>query len=253
MSTTRTTIAGILLALCAVFSAQVAFAAELPSSNPDQVVLHLDEGFLGHSVKLDLFDGSIRIAWDAGDLLAPADLTVTRTSSTQFDLEWSSSYLLGPKGISVSLRAPTSTSSFDVPAIEVRKPFGNWHAQTSTVTKEGLVSARIGAEASVRLAVSSQGMRQGTATWYKYKKCDCAASPDFPKGTALLVSLADHPETHTIVRVNDFGPDRNLFPTRVIDLDSVAFKKLSPLSAGIVRVTVEPLAENDPRLQIALK
>jgi hypothetical protein len=250
MLTMRTSIAGILLTLCAVFSAQVVHAAEVPSL--DQVVLHLDEGFLGHPVKLDLFDGSVRIAWDAGDLLAPADLTVTRTSSTQFDLEWSSSYLLGPNGVSVGLRAPTSTSPFDVLAIEARKPFGTGHTQTSTVTKDGLVSARIGAEASVRLSTAPQGMRQGTATWYKYKKCDCAASPDFPKGTALLVRLADHPETNTIVRVNDFGPDRSLFPTRVIDLDSVAFKKLSPLSAGIIRVTVEPLAADDPRLQLAV-
>ena len=129
----RTPIAGILLALCAVFSAQVVFAADVPSS--DQVVLHLDEGFLGHPVKLDLFDGAIRIAWDAGDLLAPADLTVTRTSSTQFDLEWSSSYLLGPKGVSVGLRAPTTTSPFDVLAIEARKPFGNWHTQKSVVSE----------------------------------------------------------------------------------------------------------------------
>jgi len=84
-------------------------------------------------------------------------------------------------------------------------------------------------------------MELGQASWYKYKNCDCAASPDYPKGTKLRVkNLANGKEV--VVTVNDFGPVRALFPDRVIDLDKVAFKKIGALSRGILKnilVTLE--------------
>jgi len=43
------------------------------------------------------------------------------------------------------------------------------------------------------------------------------------------------------VEINDYGPDRGLHPDRVIDLDKVAFQKISSLGAGIINVRVEPL------------
>ncbi|MFA6537476.1 MAG: septal ring lytic transglycosylase RlpA family protein [Patescibacteria group bacterium] len=86
-------------------------------------------------------------------------------------------------------------------------------------------------------------MVNGSASWYKYKNCLCAASPDYPKGTMLKVKDLDS-DKEVIVRVNDFGPERNIFPDRVIDLDSVAFKKLAKLSRGIIkRVEVLPYLE----------
>jgi len=239
-----------MLALSMFGAVPLALAAN--DSATQTAVLHIDEGFLGHPVTLDLFDGDVRIAWDAGDVLAPGDLTVTRASATSVHVEWSTSYILGPRGIAIGFRQATSVSSFDTVSIEVKEPFGDWNAQT-TQEKKGFISTRIGAESDVRLAVSALGMRQGTATWYRYKKCACAASPDFPKGTALLVRLRDRPDKMTVVRVNDFGPDRNLFPERVIDLDAVAFKQLSPLSAGVLRVIVEPLLPTDPRVPSALR
>jgi rare lipoprotein A (peptidoglycan hydrolase) len=41
--------------------------------------------------------------------------------------------------------------------------------------------------------------------------------------------------------VNDWGPDRSVHPDRVIDLDSVAFKKLASLGAGVIDVRVQLL------------
>ncbi|MCX6740406.1 MAG: septal ring lytic transglycosylase RlpA family protein [Candidatus Parcubacteria bacterium] len=84
-------------------------------------------------------------------------------------------------------------------------------------------------------------MSEGVASWYKYKSCNCAASPDYPKGTKLKVTNVDNGKS-IIVKVNDWGPDRSVHPNRVIDLDVVAFKQIAKKSAGLCKVKVE-LAE----------
>lgn len=80
----------------------------------------------------------------------------------------------------------------------------------------------------------------GKASWYKYKGGDFAASPDFPKGSILRVYNTGNGK-FVDVKINDFGPERDLFPDRVIDLDKVAFGKISPVSDGIINVKIEPL------------
>jgi hypothetical protein len=91
-----------------------------------------------------------------------------------------------------------------------------------------------------RLAIFEEPIPEyGKASWYAYKGCDCAASPDYAKGTRLVVSRADDPTKNVIVRVNDWGPDRAVHPDRIIDLDSVAFKKLARLGAGVIDVQVK--------------
>ncbi|MFH1281738.1 MAG: septal ring lytic transglycosylase RlpA family protein [Candidatus Omnitrophota bacterium] len=74
----------------------------------------------------------------------------------------------------------------------------------------------------------------GQASWYAYKNCDCAANPDYPKGTLLRVKNLNNDKT-VIVKVNDYGPDRSIFPERVIDLDKVAFEKLGSLGTGVLK------------------
>lgn len=85
-------------------------------------------------------------------------------------------------------------------------------------------------------------MHEGVASWYAYKDCDCAASPDYPKGTQLRVINIDN-QKEVIVTVNDFGPERDIFPERVIDLDVVAFKKIANKRDGLCNVRVEPYIE----------
>jgi len=82
----------------------------------------------------------------------------------------------------------------------------------------------------------------GGASWYKYKDCMCAASPDYPKGTKLKVT-ALYNNKSVIITVNDYGPERNIFPDRVIDLDVEAFKVLANKRAGVIDVKVEPVGE----------
>lgn len=93
-----------------------------------------------------------------------------------------------------------------------------------------------------RIAVFSnqEALAIGQASWYKYKGGLFAASPDFTKGSKLRVFNLDN-DKFVDVTVNDFGPERKLHPDRVVDLDSVAFKKLAPISAGIIKVRLQPL------------
>ncbi len=89
------------------------------------------------------------------------------------------------------------------------------------------------------LAVNSNIMTVGTASWYRYRHGLFAASPDFPKGSTLkVINLENHKSV--IITVNDYGPERAIFPQRVIDLDYVAFQKIANPSVGLIKVKVEP-------------
>ena len=90
------------------------------------------------------------------------------------------------------------------------------------------------------LFLSNLNLSTGVASWYDYslpnypdysKTHFTSASKDYPKGTYLLVCE----KKCVIVRVNDYGPARD---DRVIDLSSAAFKELSPLSKGVIKVKI---------------
>lgn len=83
-------------------------------------------------------------------------------------------------------------------------------------------------------------LESGVASWYNYKNCNCAASPDYPKGTKLKVTNIANRKS-VVVRVNDYGPDRAQFPDRVIDLDRQAFLQIANPKHGVARVKVEPI------------
>jgi rare lipoprotein A (peptidoglycan hydrolase) len=95
-------------------------------------------------------------------------------------------------------------------------------------------------QAKVAILEDIDIMTEGYASWYKYKGCNCAASPDYPKGTKLKVTNVKNGKS-VIVKVNDWGPDRSVHPDRVIDLDIVAFKQIANKHAGLCLVKVEPL------------
>lgn len=106
-----------------------------------------------------------------------------------------------------------------------------------------------------RLAVfaNPEALVMGQASWYKYQGGLFAASPDFPKNSKLRVYNTAN-NKFVDVTVNDFGPDRKLHPGRAIDLDQAAFKKISPIGAGLINVRIQPIsimAENNKILDIA--
>ena len=93
---------------------------------------------------------------------------------------------------------------------------------------------------STVLVIKNNQKDVGLATWYAYKKCDCAASRDYPKGTKLKVTNLFPGSNYgksVIVRVNDYGPME--YTGNLIDLDKVAFSKIANLGSGVVPVSVE--------------
>ncbi len=80
----------------------------------------------------------------------------------------------------------------------------------------------------------------GQASWYKFKGGNFTASPDFPRGSLLRIHNLDNGK-YVDVEVNDFGPDRSIFPDRIIDLDYEAFKKIANKGEGLIDILVEPL------------
>jgi hypothetical protein len=109
-----------------------------------------------------------------------------------------------------------------------------WDALPTQVNP-ALIKADFNKKSGKVVVLTNKNLLQfGTASWYKYKGCDCAASPDYPKGTKLLVTNLDNNQS-VVVKVNDYGPDRSIFPDRIIDLDKVAFAKLGKLSRGVLK------------------
>ncbi len=102
----------------------------------------------------------------------------------------------------------------------------------------------------VRLAVlyNSDIELKGEASWYAFRGGNFAASPDFPRGSVIRVHNNENNRFVDVV-INDYGPDRSIYPKRIIDLDKVAFEKIAPISSGIIDIRLEPLhvakADND--------
>ncbi len=114
---------------------------------------------------------------------------------------------------------------------------------SKTITERGMVRSVIHLPYA-RLAVFEDPdiIEVGIASWYSYKNCDCAASPDYPKGTEVrVINIEEEDRPSVIVTINDYGPDRSIHPDRVIDLDIVAFNKIAKKWQGLVKVKVEEI------------
>ena len=90
----------------------------------------------------------------------------------------------------------------------------------------------------------------GTASWYKYKNGLFTASPDFAKGTVLRVYNLNNGKS-VDVTVNEWGPERDKHPDRVVDLDYVAFSKIASPGAGVIPVKIETLKTVIPAVKQA--
>jgi serine-type D-Ala-D-Ala endopeptidase (penicillin-binding protein 7) len=112
---------------------------------------------------------------------------------------------------------------------------------TKDNSSKGIVSATTTLTfARVAVFSMSKVIIQGSASWYKYKSGDFAASPDFPKGSKIKVINTKNNKS-VVVTINDYGPDRLKHPDRVLDLEKVAFKKIAALGAGTINIRIEPL------------
>lgn len=87
---------------------------------------------------------------------------------------------------------------------------------------------------------------QGIASYYDYvlkggwssKGHYVAASRDYPRGSKVLVTNMTNGKS-VVVTITDSGPNKKIFPERIIDLSSTAFSAISNLTLGIIKVNVE--------------
>ncbi len=80
---------------------------------------------------------------------------------------------------------------------------------------------------------------EGSASWFRYRVPNAAASNDFPMGSTLRVTdLANNKSVDVVVKST--GP---FVSGRVIDLSSKAFAKLRRLGEGVTEVRVELLSK----------
>jgi uncharacterized protein YabE (DUF348 family) len=109
-----------------------------------------------------------------------------------------------------------------------------------------LVSEKIISQPQQKIIVEGEKIsigkiQTGQASWYAKglwnPQALTAASNTFPKKTYLRVTNLENSK-QVIVKINDTGA---FGLPRVIDLSSGAFKKLAPLSAGIIAVKVEEI------------
>lgn len=214
-----------------------------PVSAREDAHLYLDSGFMGRPVTFNQFGGTVRLGLEKDSLLGPneLDITLDNYATGTFEdyelqpevvsLKWQETINLSFNGITVGLPQACTPSAWTNCKLFVEKN-GEW---------KPLDSERVYGDVKLRMGKSQAGyMQQGFASWYKYKDCKCAASPDFPKGSLVNVESLASGKCVT-VRINDFGPERDIFPDRVIDLDASAFKDLAPLGAGVIKVKVSPV------------
>lgn len=227
----------------------------------ERVFLMLDQGFVGRPVTMDAFGGAAVLAWDERALLKPTTLTLTRTRGGQeadqteaswgLEIAFGSDDAISPAGMFTltfkALRPPESGEQ-----AEVRVLSSSVNTVSATFSGEHVTMRTAAANKAVYAPAYRSGiMRYGIASWYRYKECLCAASPDVPKGTRLRVARADDPNTFTVVTVNDWGPDRSVHPDRVIDLDYVAFDRIGNPRGGVLGVVVDLVKPEDPVYALA--
>lgn len=122
------------------------------------------------------------------------------------------------------------------------KNYNQWRPLPSTDHPEkGFIRSLIHLPfARIAVFTNPDIMSRGRASWYAYKGGAFVASPDFPKGSKLRVINLEN-QKFIDVEVNDYGPDRSIFPERVVDLDRQAFSRIADLGAGVIEVKVKPL------------
>ncbi len=122
------------------------------------------------------------------------------------------------------------------------KPTNEWVLMpTEDLPEENKIRAIIHLPyARIALFAYPPTMEYGWASWYAYRGCDCAASPDFKKGALVEVTNLDNYKM-IIVKINDYGPEREKHPERAIDLDVTAFKKIADKKLGVIKVRVVPV------------
>lgn len=229
---------------------------EAPVRTDETIFLMLDLGFVGRPVSLEVFDGALTVAWNEETLVAPTSLRLTRTRGGG-----GADQTEAAKGVAIEFGDPNAVSGegmFTITHKADRPPEASEQTEVNVYSVDSSTAqASFAGDAISYTHPACAGgtfapmfrdgiMRSGMASWYAYKDCLCAASPDVPKGTRMKVSRQDDPSVFTVVTINDWGPERDVHPDRVIDLDKVAFSRIGNPRGGVLAVNVDVLSEDDP-------
>jgi serine-type D-Ala-D-Ala endopeptidase (penicillin-binding protein 7) len=258
----------LLILLLAQIAGNFIYADELTSADENRsFFINLDKQTVKKGYTVSAFNGAAKLMLSPGILSEATGIDILELNEAtenpwqlekiskvyQFEFRNKSSYD-GEKPFNVELTYDHA-SKYYKQIYYFDKNFSTWRPlPTIDYPDKSYVRALINFSFA-RLAVftNSEALVLGQASWYKYKGGLFAASPDFPKKSKLRVyNIANNKFVDVVI--NDFGPDRKIHPGRVIDLDSVAFKKIASTGAGLINVRIEPISivpENNMILDIA--
>lgn len=252
-----------IVSVIVVLGSGVAYSAHAEGQLAIQVAQktwRIDDSTATKGITLGSDDGALKLAVPAGAVLPGTSIELTAFASEYF-LKINGDRRITPLYRVVVQVPKDSPSSKELSlganlSALVRYPGEEWGRKIVRVWGEDDVWKEIKGRNNAEKSFISIGIGSGTtyfsvfasdkvletgmASWYKYKNCNCAASPDYPKGTLLKVTNLKNGKS-VKVKVNDYGPDRLKHPDRVIDLDRSAFVQIAGAKQGVVKVRVEPL------------
>lgn len=124
--------------------------------------------------------------------------------------------------------------------VKYKITYKNGKIVSKEVISSEIVSEPITEIISIGTKIEVGDVDKGRASWYKYTGTLACASTKYSKGTWLRVTNQANGK-QVIVQVNDYGPMAST--GKIIDLDSVAFKKIGNLGQGVLNVKVEEILD----------
>jgi len=240
------------------YKSQLVFADSIVDNKlvlEDTQTMPLSEGDFGGTLNFDFFDNRLGLEVPAGFITAPSELTAKKYSQGM-ELPWNMDRLSDIYEVSFSptfgfdnKKALTITLAYDQANNYFKQVYyydqadNLWKAiPTTDFPDKKIVKAALSKTAvQVAIFANPKILTIGKASWYKYKGGLFTASPDFPKGSKLRVTnLANGKSVE--VEVNDWGPERDKHPDRVVDLDKEAFAAIASTGDGIIDVIVSPIS-----------
>ncbi len=216
--------------------------------------IHLDKDTIARGYTVQAFAGNLKLSLTPGILDAATGVDVMEIDE-EMPIPWNLSRLSKIYQFEFRNKAAYDDDrpfyiqfSYDQASADYKqvffydKNYSSWRPlPTKDYPREKFVRSLIHLPFA-RIAVLSHPniLTRGQASWYAYRGGNFAASPDFPPGSRLRVYNEDN-DKFVDVEVNDYGPDRNLHPGRVLDLDKAAFRRIAALGDGLASVRVEPL------------
>lgn len=245
-----------ILFFSAFISEKFVYAAETNNAQSENCIFSakIDKISALNGKKIDALDGAIEFTFFSNTLDSETDVEAQEIKEGmtvpwqidkispifQFEIKNKGSYS-GKKPISIAVKYGRASDTLKQ-IFYYDKISGNWRPLPTEDFPEKLTAlAKINLPFA-RLAVfdNPRILAIGKASWYRYKSGNFAASPDFPKGSIIRVYNTEN-NKFVDVKINDYGPERNLHPDRVVDLEKNAFAKIASLKKGTAQIKIQPL------------